>query len=77
MNQSSEARIGSTAESEALGIKAVAQSLGVSRATVLRWIRAKKLEGFFRIGHKWLIRKSDFESFINGRVAQQSRNDAV
>ena len=64
-----------TSQSDEIGaysVKDVAQHLGVSKATVLRWVRAKKIEGFFRIGHKWLIRKADFDSFISGQVAQQS-----
>ncbi len=57
-----------SSEVETLGVKAVSKSLGVSRATVLRWIQAKKIEGFFRIGSKWLIRKVDFEHFINKKI---------
>lgn len=56
-----------------LGVKAVAQSLGVSKATVLRWVRAHKLDGFFRIGHKWLIRKSDLENLINQKIINSSK----
>ncbi|OGY45759.1 MAG: hypothetical protein A3A24_01915 [Candidatus Buchananbacteria bacterium RIFCSPLOWO2_01_FULL_46_12] len=57
-----------SSEVETLGVKAVSKSLGVSRATVLRWVRAKKIDGFFRIGSKWLIRKTDFDHFINGKI---------
>jgi excisionase family DNA binding protein len=57
-----------SSEVETLGVKAVSKSLGVSRATVLRWIRANKIEGFFRIGSKWLIRKIDFDNFINSKI---------
>lgn len=53
---------------EILGVQVVAQSLGVSEATVLRWIQAEKLEGFFRIGRKWLIRKEDFDHLINKKI---------
>lgn len=56
---------------ETLDVKAVTKSLGVSRATVLRWIRAQKIEGFFRIGSKWLIRKTDFEHFINKKISHE------
>lgn len=55
-------------ESQTLDVATVSKQLGVSRATVLRWIRANKIEGFFRIGSKWLIRKSDFDGFINRRI---------
>ena len=54
-----------------LTVKEVANSLQMSEATVLRWLRAKKIDGFFRIGRKWLIRKSDFEKFINQKVGEQ------
>lgn len=61
-----------SSEIETLDVKAVTKSLGVSRATILRWIRAGKLEGFFRIGSKWLIRKSDFDDFINKKIKNES-----
>lgn len=54
--------------SEMLTIRNVAASLGVSKATVLRWIAAHKIEGFFQIGKKWLIRKKDFDGFINQKI---------
>lgn len=60
-------------EIETLGIKAVAQSLSISRPTILRWIHAGKVKGFFRIGHKWLIRKVDFDSFINQKIIHSSK----
>jgi excisionase family DNA binding protein len=56
---------------ETLDVKAVTKSLGVSRATILRWIRAGKLDGFFRIGSKWLIRKVDFDEFISRKINNQ------
>lgn len=61
-----------SSEIEMLDVKAVTKSLGVSRATVLRWIRAGKLEGFFRIGSKWLIRRTDFDRFINKKINNES-----
>ena len=75
MDQSPEPSALPIEESETITIKGVAKSLGISRATILRWIRAKKIEGFFRIGHKWLIRKSDFESFINHKVGESSNKE--
>lgn len=57
-----------SSEVETFDVKAVTKSLGVSRATVLRWIRAQKIDGFFRIGSKWLIRKVDFDNFINRKI---------
>ena len=58
--------------SEIIGVKGASQSLGVSRATLLRWIKAKKIEGFFRIGSKWLIRKTDFDDFINKKIKNET-----
>lgn len=51
-----------------LSVTSVSADLGVSRATVLRWIRAEKIKGFFRIGTKWLIRREDYEHFINRQI---------
>lgn len=76
MNQLPEPIIEPTASSEVetLGVKAVSKSLGVSRATVLRWIKAKKIDGFFRIDTKWLIRRSDFDEFIKNKVGKEADN---
>ena len=68
MNQLPEEKLNLTNETEILGIKDVAQSLGVSKATILRWIQTHKLEGFFRIGHKWLMRRVDLENLINQKI---------
>ncbi len=57
-----------TSEVLTLDVAAVSKMLGVSRATVLRWIRAQKIDGFFRIGSKWLIRKNDFDNFISRKI---------
>ena len=46
----------------------VAKMLNISEATMLRWLKAEKIPGFFRIGRRWLIRKSDLETFINGQI---------
>ncbi len=73
MTQIPEVKIQSDNESEALSLKDVARSLGVSKATILRWISSNKLEGFFRIGRKWLIRKSDFEASINQRIINSKK----
>ncbi len=60
-----------TESKDMLTVKEVANLLQMSEATVLRWLRAKKVDGFFRIGRKWLIRKSDFEKFISQKVDEQ------
>lgn len=54
-----------------LTIKEVAASLRISEATVLRWLKAKKIEGFFRLGRRWLIRKTDFDELINNRAVNE------
>lgn len=73
MSQLPDAKTQSENETETLGIKDVARSLGVSKATILRWIRAGRVEGFFRIGHKWLIRKAALESLINQKIINSSK----
>lgn len=73
MNQLPEANTQPVNETETIGIKAVAHSLGVSKATVLRWVRAGRVEGFFRIGHKWLIRKSAFDALIEQKIINSSK----
>jgi len=60
--------VNATSVSQTLDVAAVSKQLGVSRATMLRWIRANKIEGFFRIGSKWLIRKADFDNFITRKI---------
>lgn len=50
----------------------VAKMLNISDATMLRWLKADKIPGFFRIGRRWLIRKSDLEAFINNQVIKTS-----
>ena len=60
--------VNATSVSQTLDVAAVSKQLGVSRATMLRWIRANKIEGFFRIGSKWLIRKTDFDNFITRKI---------
>ncbi len=55
-----------------LGVRDVAKELSVSKATILRWLKSGKLDGFFQIGRKWLIRKSDFEKFISGKISNTS-----
>lgn len=51
-----------------LSVKDVAEELNVSKATILRWLKSGKLDGFFHIGRKWLIRRADFEKFISGKI---------
>ncbi len=66
--QGKEAISTQTHESDYLGVKEVAIALKASEVTVLRWVRAGKLDGFFRIGRKWLVRRSSLDSFINQKV---------
>ncbi len=55
-----------------LTIKDVSAVLKISKPTTFRWIKAKKITGFFRIGRKWLIREADFEEFINQRITNNN-----
>lgn len=61
-------QLNASSEIQTLDITAVSKELGVSRATVLRWAHTKKIEGFFQINKKWLIRKVDFDNFINRKI---------
>lgn len=49
-------------------VNEVAGMLNISNATLLRWLKAEKVPGFFRIGRKWLIRKVDLEKFISRKI---------
>lgn len=53
----------------------VARVMNISDATMLRWLKAEKIPGFFRIGRKWLIRKSDFETFISKRIDRSNNHE--
>jgi len=53
----------------------VAKMMNISDATMLRWLKAEKIPGFFRIGRKWLIRKSDFEEFISKRIDRSNNHE--
>lgn len=58
-------------QTDFLTIAEVAKSLRISEATALRWLKAEKIAGFFRIGRQWRIRKKDFDEFVDYGVAQQ------
>ncbi len=73
MTQKPEPNVDKQNENNYFSVRNVADELGVSKATVLRWLQAGKLDGFFRIGRKYLIRKSDFEKFINLKVAETEK----
>lgn len=70
--QKPEPNVNERNENNYLGVKDVADELGVSKATVLRWLQAGKLDSFFRIGRKWLVRKVDFDKFINSKVGEDN-----
>jgi excisionase family DNA binding protein len=53
-------------------VEEVAKMLNISEATLLRWLKAEKIPGFFRIGRRWLIRKIDLEKFINSQVIKRN-----
>ena len=73
MNEEAETtqQLNASSEVQTLDVAAVSKELGVSRATVLRWARSKKIEGFFQIDKKWLIRKIDFDNFISRKINTQ------
>lgn len=73
LTQKPEPSVDKQNENNYFSVRDVADELGVSKATVLRWLQSGKLDGFFRIGRKYLIRKSDFEKFINLKVAESEK----
>jgi excisionase family DNA binding protein len=60
-------------QTDFLTIAEVAKSLRISEATALRWLKAEKIAGFFRVGRQWRIRKKDFNELIDYEVARQSQ----
>jgi excisionase family DNA binding protein len=38
--------------------------LNLSAVTVRRYIKDKKIKGFYKIGREWRIEKPDFEKFL-------------
>jgi predicted DNA-binding transcriptional regulator AlpA len=43
----------------------VAMALRVSKATLFRWMKTTAaLPNFFKVGHRWLMRKADFEQLM-------------
>jgi len=51
-----------------------AKYLRVSRATILRWCRARQLPAV-RIGRQWRIDMEQLEELVTGEVAWASRPD--
>lgn len=56
----------------------VARELGISRNTVIRLMREKKLPGF-KVGKSWMIRRCDLESYLFdlAKAARSVRKEAV
>jgi excisionase family DNA binding protein len=38
--------------------------LNLSVITIRRYIKAKKIKGFYKVGREWRIEKPDFEKFL-------------
>ena len=56
----------SSRESDMLTVEEIAADLRVSKATVRRWIRQRKLTAF-EIERQWRIRKADYDHFLEQR----------
>jgi len=52
-----------------IGVPEVAESLGVSKYTVYRLLKARTLEGL-RIGSKWLVTETALERFVAAKQAE-------
>lgn len=50
-------------EDEFYNIDDICKLLRVSKITVYRWLKARKLTGY-KIGRAWLFKKSDIEKFL-------------
>jgi excisionase family DNA binding protein len=45
-------------------VKEVGQILNLSPITIRRYIKEKKIKGFYKLGKEWRIEKEDLEKFI-------------
>lgn len=63
---------------ECLRAYEVARHLGISRNTVIRMMREKKLPGF-KVGNSWMTRRSDLEKHLAALAvaARESRKEAM
>ena len=50
-----------------LNVPEIAKFFGVSKKTVYEWCRAGQLPAF-KIGQEWMVRQSDMQKMINGKV---------
>ncbi len=55
-----------TMKEEFYDIKEICEILKVTRLSVYRWIKAKKLPAY-KVGKTFLIKKEDFKEFLNKR----------
>ncbi len=54
-----------------LTIKEVAEALRISEATLLRWIKAEKIKGFYRMGRRWIAIESELEEYISKQIKKE------
>ena len=59
-----------------LTTREVATRLKVCQETVVRLLRARKLDGF-KAGHNWRISEQALEAFINGQAGAELRSGVV
>lgn len=59
---------------EFLTVERIANELGLSEETVLRWIRKKELKAY-RLGKTYRITKEDYQEFLDqrytGRISEE------
>lgn len=59
----------SVANEKLLTVDEVAEDLGVSRITVLRWVRALELPAA-KIGKTWRVRRTDLDDWIQSKIGR-------
>jgi len=59
---------------EYLRVEQIANELGLSAETVLRWIRKKELKAY-KLGKKYRVRREDYQEFLDQRYTGKTDND--
>lgn len=59
---------------EFLTVERIANELGLSEETVLRWIRKKELKAY-RLGKTYRITKEDYQEFLDQRYTGRTNEE--
>ncbi len=58
---------------EYLKVEQIADELGLSEETVLRWIRKKELKAY-KLGKNYRIKREDYQEFLDQRYTGKTDN---